>query len=222
MLNFTLYYHLKRYTTLELIKKYFPGLTDSQLQKLSELQPLYEEWNAKINVISRKDIPFLYEKHVLHSLVISKTFSFPDGSFVMDIGTGGGFPGIPLAIVFPKVHFHLVDSRGKKIKVVDAVSKALELSNVSSEHNRADQVKHEPFDFIVTRAVAPLTKLCHWGMPLLKKPQKGEKKPAIIALKGGNLDGEIKASRRKVVLFPINDFINETYFSEKYVLVVER
>lgn len=208
--------------TLELIKKYFPELTDSQLQKLSKLQPLYEEWNAKINVISRKDIPFLYEKHVLHSLIISKAFSFPDRSVVMDIGTGGGFPGIPLAVIFPKVHFHLVDSRGKKIKVVDAVSKTLELSNVSSEHNRAEQVKHKPFDFIVTRAVAPLSKLCYWGLPLLKKSQKGRKRPAIIALKGGSLEEEIKASGRKVALFPINDFVNETYFSEKYVLVVER
>lgn len=186
------------------------------------LEDLYEEWNAKINVISRKDLPHLYEKHVLHSLSIARIFSFPKGSSVMDIGTGGGFPGIPLAVIFPEVRFHLVDSIGKKIKVVQAVSEALHLKNVTAEHSRAEEVGHAPFDYMVTRAVAPLNNLCSWAIPHLKRNKKGQPPAALIALKGGDLAEEISDSGRHPHVYAIHDFFKEDYFSEKYVLVVER
>ncbi len=206
---------------MELIHKYFPGLTAKQYGQFAALAPLYAEWNANINVISRKDLPNLYEKHVLHSLSIAKAVAFPPGSTVMDIGTGGGFPGIPLAVVFPEVHFHLVDSIAKKIKVVQAVTEALHLSNVTSEHNRAENVGRPPFDFLVTRAVAPLEKLCNWGLPHLKK-NKGPQQSALICLKGGDLAEEISDSGYQPRLYSINNYFEEPYFSEKYVLVVNR
>lgn len=206
---------------MELIHKYFPHLSEKQYGQLAALEGLYVEWNTQINVISRKDLPHLYEKHVLHSLSIAKILSFPSGSMVIDIGTGGGFPGIPLAIIFPEVQFHLVDSIGKKIKVVEAISNALHLDNITAEHNRAEKIQHAPFDFIVTRAVAPLKKLCTWGMPLLNKGKKIQPAPALIALKGGNLAEEISESGCHPQLYCINDYFSEDYFSEKVVLVVK-
>lgn len=189
---------------------------------MAALKPLYEEWNAQINVISRKDIPHLYEKHVLHSLSIAKIFSFPAGTTVMDIGTGGGFPGIPLAVFFPEVQFHLVDSIGKKIKVVNAVSEALQLRNVTAEHNRSEEINHPPFDFIVTRAVASLSKLCQWGLPKLKKKENLKYSPALICLKGGDLTEEISDSGQHPRIYPIRKYFKEPYFQEKYVLALER
>jgi 16S rRNA (guanine527-N7)-methyltransferase len=140
---------------MEIIERYFSEFTEKQREQLAALEALYEEWNAKINVISRKDIGALYEKHVLHSLAIAAIFSFPDGIQIVDIGTGGGFPGIPLAIFFPKVKFHLVDAIGKKIKVVNEVASAIGLNNLTAQHGRAEEIKGKPFDFAISRAVAP-------------------------------------------------------------------
>ncbi len=206
---------------MELIHKYFPELSEQQYEQFAALSPLYTQWNAHINVISRRDLSNLYEKHVLHSLSIAKAVCFPAGSTVMDLGTGGGFPGIPLAILFPEVHFHLVDSIGKKIKVVEAVGDALHLSNLSSAHSRAEDVRRPPFDFIVTRAVAPLKKLCGWSWPHLKT-NSGRRQSALICLKGGDLSAEIADSGCRPQLYPVNNYFEEPYFSEKYVLVVNR
>src|SRR5690625_3089388 len=189
---------------------------------MKALSPLYEEWNARINVISRKDLPHLYEKHVLHSLSIARIFPFPACTTVMDIGTGGGFPGIPLAIVFPEVNFYMVDSIGKKIKVVDAVADALQLSNVTTAHVRAEQDKQGPFDYIVTRAVAPLKKLCTWALPHLKRNTEQDPAPALLCLKGGDLSEEIAISRQHPDMYKINDYFEEPYFLEKYLLVIEK
>jgi 16S rRNA (guanine527-N7)-methyltransferase len=155
---------------LELVLRYFTDFSPAQLQQMAALDQLYRDWNEKINVISRKDIDSLYEKHVLHSLSIAAAFELEKGMEVIDIGTGGGFPGIPLAIFFPEVQFHLVDSIGKKIKVVQAVSEAIGLHNVSVQHARAEEIKNRKFDVAVSRAVAPLKDLWTWAKPLLKKP----------------------------------------------------
>jgi len=164
---------------LEIVLQYFADFTPVQLQQLTALEALYTEWNTKINVISRKDIDSLYEKHVLHSLAIAAVFNFDPGMKVIDIGTGGGFPGIPLAIFFPDTRFHLVDSIGKKIKVVDAVREAIGLTNVTTQHTRAEEIKNRKFDVAVSRAVAPLKDLHAWSRPLLRKykPARPSKQP---------------------------------------------
>jgi 16S rRNA (guanine527-N7)-methyltransferase len=164
---------------LELITKYFADFTPLQLQQLSALDELYAEWNSKINIISRKDIDSLYEKHVLHSLSIAAVFEWEPGREIIDIGTGGGFPGIPLGIFFPEVQFHLVDSIGKKIKVVQAIVDALELKNITAQHTRAEDIKNRRFDTVVSRAVAPLKDLLFWGRPLLKKKASQPKYSSI-------------------------------------------
>jgi 16S rRNA (guanine527-N7)-methyltransferase len=158
---------------LELVRHYFTDFSPLQLQQLATLEELYKDWNARINVISRKDIDSLYEKHVLHSLAIAAAFEFTGGMEVVDIGTGGGFPGIPLAIFFPDVQFHLVDSIGKKLKVVEAVKEATGLLNVTTQHGRVEEIKNRKFDTAVSRAVAPLKDLWIWSKPLLRKPRKG-------------------------------------------------
>ena len=185
---------------LELITRYFAEFTPEQLDQFKRLEELYTDWNQKINVITRKDMESLYEKHVLHSLSIAAVFDFKPGTQIIDLGTGGGFPGIPLAIFFPEVKFHLVDSIGKKIKVVQAVSEALGLKNVTAQHTRAEEIKNRKFDFVVSRAVAPLNELWKWSKPILKKSlapeiQPGpDTKPGLICLKGGDLSQEISES----------------------------
>jgi 16S rRNA (guanine527-N7)-methyltransferase len=177
---------------LELIQQYFADFSPVQLQQLAALEGLYTEWNDKINVISRKDIGSLYEKHVLHSLVIAAAFEFEKGMKVIDIGTGGGFPGIPLAILFPGAQFHLVDSIGKKIKVVEAVSAAIGLQNVTAQHGRAEEIKNRKFDVAISRAVAPLKELWTWSRPLLKK--RPASRPASGSLPEGSNASEPESS----------------------------
>ena len=206
---------------LEMILKYFSEFTPLQLQQLSMLDEVYKEWNAKINVISRKDIDELYERHVLHSLAIAAWFDFTPGLEVIDIGTGGGFPGIPLAIFFPEVQFHLVDSIGKKLKVVEAVAEALSLKNVTTQHIRAEEIKGRLFDFAVSRAVAPLGDLWKWAKPLLRNERRMEEfKNGLVCLKGGDLNEEIAGSRLRPHIREINSFFPEPYFEQKYVLYV--
>ncbi len=199
------------------IEKYFPELTEVQRQQLIELLPIYQEWNAKINVISRKDMDYFYEKHVLHSMAIAKVLSFSKGMKVMDLGTGGGFPGLPLAILFPEVQFHLVDSIGKKLKVVDAVREQLQLKNVTTEHNRAEKIKHSPFDLVVTRAVASLKKLGRWSKPLLKKDNEA----ALICLKGGELAEEISESGYRPHVYHLKDYFQEDFYKTKKLLLIK-
>lgn len=207
---------------LELIQQYFADFTPAQLQQLAALDMLYKDWNSKINVISRKDIDGLYEKHVLHSLSIAAVFEFPAGSAVIDIGTGGGFPGIPLAIYFPEVNFHLVDSIGKKLKVVESIAAALGLANVTVQHTRAEEIKNRTFDYAVSRAVAPLGELWRWAKPLLKRPQQQDPAPGLICLKGGSLAAEIQESGCRPRLVEIYELFEREYFKEKYLLYVAK
>jgi 16S rRNA (guanine527-N7)-methyltransferase len=208
--------------TMEIILKYFSDFTPEQLKQFEALEPLYKEWNEKINVISRKDIGGLYEKHVLHSLAIAAAFEFRDGMEIIDIGTGGGFPGIPLAIFFPNVHFHLVDSIAKKLKVVDAVAEKIGLKNISTRHTRAEEIKGKKFDMAVSRAVAPLKELWSWSKPLLKKKSREEDSvpPGLICLKGGDLALEIQESGTRPRLMEIFQIFPEEYFREKFLLYV--
>ncbi len=213
---------------MELITQYFADFTATQLKQFAALEALYQDWNAKVNVISRKDIESLYEKHVLHSLSIAATFEMLPGMQVIDIGTGGGFPGIPLAIFFPEVQFHLVDSIGKKIKVVEAVSEAIGLTNLTAAHTRAEDVKNKKFDVAVSRAVAPLQELLKWSTPLLRKRKPASDRDpddlpvpnGLICLKGGDLAEEISASRARPRIMEINQIFDRPYFSEKFVLYV--
>ena len=215
---------------MEVILKYFSDFTPVQLKRFAALDPLYKEWNSKINVISRKDIDGLYEKHVLHSLAIAAAFQFEPGMEILDIGTGGGFPGIPLAIFFPEVKFLLADSIAKKLKVVDAVVEALELKNVTTQHVRVEEIKNRKFDFVVSRAVAPLKELWRWSKPLLKtNPDKyrdqisnSEFQPGLVCLKGGDLANEIHDSGTRPRVMEISDIFNEEYFKMKYLLFVPR
>ena len=211
---------------MEILLKYFSDFSERQLAQFAALEQLYTEWNSKINVISRKDIEGLYEKHVLHSLSIAAVFDFPARIQIIDIGTGGGFPGVPLAIFFPEVHFHLVDSIGKKLKIVEAAIETLELNNVTTQHIRAEEIKNRKFDFAVSRAVAPLKELLQWSRPLLKpsttkiQSASGEEvyKPGLICLKGGDLTQEIKDSATKPKMVEISEIFEEDYFKEKFLL----
>jgi 16S rRNA (guanine527-N7)-methyltransferase len=203
---------------LEVVQQYFADFTFDQTRQLTALGDLYKEWNAKINVISRKDIDSLYEKHILHSLAIAAAFDFQSGMEVIDIGTGGGFPGIPLAIFFPQTKFHLVDSIGKKIKVVDAVTTAIDLTNVTTAHTRAEEIKGRKFDVAVSRAVAPLKDLWTWSRPLLRKSKSSPS--GLICLKGGDLAAEISESGLHPHIIEINQIFPREYFHEKYLLQV--
>lgn len=206
---------------LEIITRYFTDFSGQQTAQLGALGELYSDWNQKINVISRKDIDSLYEKHVLHSLAIAAVFEFLPGAEIIDIGTGGGFPGIPLAILFPQVHFHLVDSIGKKLKVVSEVAEKLKLQNITTQQIRVEEIKNRQFDFAVSRAVSPLKTLWQWSRPLLCNGSKSVgHKNGLICLKGGDLATEIRDSRLKPHTWEISALFSEPYFKEKYVLYV--
>jgi 16S rRNA (guanine527-N7)-methyltransferase len=229
---------------MDIILKYFSDFTPEQLNQLKSLAGLYKEWNEKINVISRKDIDSLYEKHVLHSLSIAAVFEFEPGTEILDLGTGGGFPGIPLAVFFPETKFHLVDSIAKKLKVAGAVADGIGLKNITTQHIRAEEIKKRKFDFVVSRAVAPLKDLWKWSKPLLKSQQTANRsgrpevhhaklsslttsdpglrtqKPGLICLKGGNLTLEIRESGTQPLVVEISGLFSEDFFKEKYLLFV--
>ena len=201
---------------MELILKYFPNLTEKQIQQFSQLQNLYTNWNAQINVISRKDMDNLYIKHVLHSLAIAKVIDFADGSKILDVGTGGGFPGIPLAILFPEVEFLLVDSIGKKIKVVNEVAICIGLKNLRAEHKRTEQVLGQ-FDFVVSRAVTKMKVFQQWVRKRISVKQKNTLFNGILYLKGGDLTEELKGIKN-VDLYDIPNFFEEEFFETKKVV----
>lgn len=211
---------------MEIITRYFTEFTGEQISQLTALEAVYQEWNAQINVISRKDIGSLYEKHVLHSLSIAAVFQFLPGTQVIDIGTGGGFPGLPLAIFFPETQFHLVDSIAKKLKVVDAVADALSLTNICTQHIRAEGIRGKKFDLAISRAVAPLKDLWSWARPLLRPqqiPKEEEGLPqasGLICLKGGDLAAEISESGTRPRIHEIFDLFPEESFREKYIIQV--
>ena len=205
---------------INIILKYFSDFTEEQVKQFNLLKDLYNDWNSKINVISRKDIDSLYEKHVLHSLSIAAVIEFEAGTQIIDIGTGGGFPGIPLAIFFPEVHFHLVDSIAKKLKVVEEVVLATGVKNITIQHIRVEEIKNRKFDFAVSRAVAPLKDLWKWSKPLLKKGNTQELPNGLICLKGGDLAQEISESGLKPRIVSIEEIFEEDYFKEKYLLHV--
>jgi 16S rRNA (guanine527-N7)-methyltransferase len=207
---------------MDILTKYFKNLSDQQIQQFGDLKDLYAIWNQRINVISRKDLDNFYIRHVLHSLSIAAHFDFPAGYEIMDLGTGGGFPGIPLAIMFPEVHFHLTDSINKKLKVVNEVSTAIGLRNVTVQHTRAEEIKDKKFDVVVSRAVAPLKDLWNWSKPLLRKGplDHPEKISGLICLKGGDLKNEISKSGCHPKAWEIFKIFEEDFFKEKYMLHV--
>lgn len=202
---------------MEVIQRYFGDFNAHQLGQYAALKELYTEWNEKINVISRKDMDNFYEHHVLHSLAIATQFEFLPAMEVMDLGSGGGFPGIPLAIFFPGTQFHLVDSINKKLKVVNEVCTALQLSNVTTQHTRAEDIRNRKFDAVVSRAVAPLKDLWRWSKPLMKK---GSSPGGLICLKGGDLSNEISESGCKPRVWEIEKLLSEPFFKDKYLLQV--
>jgi 16S rRNA (guanine527-N7)-methyltransferase len=203
----------------DLILKYFKNLSDTQLAQFTQLYDLYSFWNAQINVISRKDIEELYERHILHSLGIAKFCTFQVGEQVLDVGTGGGFPGIPLAILFPETKFHLVDSIGKKIKVVKEVAEALGLKNVRATHARAEEIT-DKYNFVVSRAVTRLGDFYPWVRGKFAKENKNAIQNGILYLKGGDLTEEIKESKLKVELHPLSVYFDEEFFETKYVVYI--
>ena len=201
---------------MEIIQKYFNNLTEIQVAQFSKLQELYQDWNLKINVVSRKDIDELYLRHVLHSLGIAKVMQFKPGANVMDVGTGGGFPGIPLAILFPETNFHLVDSIGKKIKVVNEVAEGLGLQNVKTTHGRVEEVKEE-YDFIVSRAVAQMETFVRWNKGKIAKKQQHDLKNGILYLKGGDLSEEL-AKYTSATIYDLPNYFEEDFFETKKVV----
>lgn len=204
---------------VSLITKYFPGLTEKQLQQFGQLQELYSFWNSQINVVSRQDIENLYEKHVLHSLGIAKVMKFKSGTEILDVGTGGGFPGIPLAILFPDSKFHLVDSIGKKIKVVTEVSQAIGLKNLTSQHERAENVAND-YDFIVSRAVTRLKPFYGWIKDKVTQNQFNDLRNGILYLKGGDLSEELEEFGGKHEQYNLAEYFTEDFFETKKVVYV--
>ena len=198
---------------MDLILKYFPNLSESQIAHFRDLEALYKDWNIKINVVSRKDIDELYLRHVLHALGIAKVISFKPGTRLLDVGTGGGFPGIPLAILFPECEFYLVDSIAKKIKVVDEVVEGLGLINVRTSHSRVEDIK-EQYDFIVSRAVAAMPTFVRWINGKVAKKSKHELKNGILYLKGGDLSEELQ-DFPKATIYNLSDYFNEDFFETK-------
>lgn len=205
---------------IETVLKYFSSLSEQQILQFSKLQDLYQDWNKKINVVSRKDIDELYLRHVLHSLGIAKIQQFNEGSEILDVGTGGGFPGIPLAILFPLANFTLVDSIGKKIKVVNEVVEGLGLDNVTSHHKRVEELNGQ-FDFIVSRAVAAMPTFVHWTKGKIKKESLHERKNGILYLKGGDLSAEL-GPYRNAQIFDLNNYFEEDFFETKKVVYLPR
>lgn len=204
---------------MEILLKYFPELTPNQQLQFGELAKLYAEWNEKINLVSRKDIDFLFERHILHSLGIAKVVNFKSKTSVLDVGTGGGFPGIPLAILFPDSYFHLIDSIGKKIMVVNDISQKLGLKNVKAEQIRAEAVD-DKFDFVVSRAVTRLAPFYEWVRGKFLKGGFNDLDNGILYLKGGDLDEEIKELKKKVIVYNLSDYFQEEFFETKKVLHV--
>lgn len=204
---------------MELINRYFPHLTEEQKAQFTALYPLYTEWNAKINVISRKDIENLYERHVLHSLGIAQAIRFKPGTRIMDLGTGGGFPGIPLAILFPEVQFHLVDSIGKKVRVATEVAASIGLKNVTFCHERAEDEK-QLFDFVVSRAVMPLADLVKIVRKNISRKQQNALPNGLICLKGGELEHEAMPFKRQAMIWELKDYFQEEFFQTKKVVYV--
>ncbi|OFY84401.1 MAG: 16S rRNA (guanine(527)-N(7))-methyltransferase [Bacteroidetes bacterium RIFCSPLOWO2_12_FULL_35_15] len=204
-------------SNISIILKYFPNITKTQQEQFAALQDLFTFWNAQINVISRKDIDLLYERHVLHSLGIAKVIQFNPKTNVMDIGCGGGFPGIPLAIIFPETNFYLVDSIGKKIKVVNEVALALGLKNVKADHIRAEEVK-EKFEFIISRAVTEFPVFYRWVQNKISKNQFNSLPNGILYLKGGDLTEEFKDFKKRVVFYDLKDYFSEEFFETKKVV----
>ena len=205
---------------MDQIRKYFPKLSKQQLEKIEMLKPFYEEWNAAINVISRKDMDAFYERHVLHSMAIANVIRFKKGTSILDIGTGGGFPGIPLAIMFPKANFHLVDSIGKKIKVVQNAIGYLGLKNAKAEQIRAEQI-HKSYDFVVSRAVTALPKFNQWASYKIRHKNGFNDIPnGILYLKGGEFEDELKEVNRPNKVYPISDFYEEEFFETKFVVYI--
>lgn len=207
---------------MEMIKTYFPDLTDRQLDQLEMLLPLYKKWNAQINVISRKDIDQLYLHHVLHSMSIAKWMKFNPGSLIMDLGCGGGFPGIPLAIMYPDVLFHEVDSIGKKLKVIDAIIESLDLQNVRTYHRRAENMNSK-YDFVITRAVAKMPQLINYVRGQIADQHINALPNGLIALKGGHIDEEINPLKKReyIEIEPINTYFSEDYFNNKYIIYIQ-
>lgn len=204
---------------MDIILKYFPNLSEVQQQQFAALYDLYTDWNSKINVISRKDIINLYEHHVLHSLGIAKVMQFRPETTVMDLGTGGGFPGIPLAILFPETHFHLVDSIGKKVKVATEIANAIGLKNVTTRHCRAEEEK-QLFDFVVSRAVMPLADLLKIIRKNIKKEQHNALPNGLICLKGGELEREVMPVKHQTLMYDLKDYFEEEFFETKKVVYV--
>ena len=205
---------------MDIIKKYFSDFSPEQEKQFSVLKELYADWNEKINVISRKDMENFYLHHVLHSLSIATRFEFPAGMEVMDLGAGGGFPGLPLAIFFPEAKFHLVDSMNKKLKVVNEISETAGIKHITTQHTRAEEIKNRQFDAVISRAVAPLNDLWRWSRPLIRKTKKAEKgvPNGLICLKGGDLSREISESGCKPFAWELNSIFAEPYFDEKFML----
>jgi len=211
---------------MQVLEKYFPDLSPEQRGRFDMLPALYSEWNAKVNVVSRQDIENLEVRHILHSLAIAKAFAFKPDARVLDLGTGGGFPGIPLAILLPEVQFVLIDGTGKKIAVVQEIIRAVGLTNAEARHARAEELKMRgAFDFVVTRAVAPLANLLAWSQPLLSRKHRHAYPNGILALKGGDLRAEAAAlpGRMKdyMEVFPVQDYFQESWFEEKWVVYMQ-
>jgi len=204
---------------MELILKYFPDLTETQIEKFTRLEELYQDWNSKVNVISRQDIDTLYERHVLHSLGIAKVMQFKSGTSVLDVGTGGGFPGIPLAIMFPDTQFHLVDSIGKKIRVVQEIAGALDLKNVKAEQIRAEKLD-DTYEFVVSRAVTRITPFVGWVRKNISRNSFHSLRNGILYLKGGDLVEELAELNMKTRTYDLSDYFTEEFFETKKVVYV--
>lgn len=202
---------------MDIITKYFPKLDELQIEQFSQLEPIYAEWNAQINLISRKDFDGFYERHVLHSLAIAKLIKFSPGTKILDVGTGGGFPGIPLSIMFPEAKFHLVDSIGKKIKVVNAVIEALQLKNATAQQIRAEELK-EKYDFVISRAVTRLPEFVPWVQKNISTKQSNPMPNGILYLKGGEISAELKPFKRSVFVKNLSDYFDEDFFETKKVV----